>query len=141
MSIKGLLFRFCLGYALAIVIGGGAARLFDLKQIPGANIGILFAAALYATVAFGTRNRRLFQRIEKWQAVGGMVFADLIVQTTLAWSAAPPPSVFPFAIPGMSLVMLAHSAVILGALGFSEKILAKQLLALDASDPASGGQA
>lgn len=143
MSIKGLILRFSIVYMLAIFLGGAIAQLLELKGI--SNVGILFAVALYACSAFGAGNQRRFRRIEKWQAVSGMLFVDLVIQIGAGWSFAigkngpTPPFITPAIVQGSLFIVFVHGVVILAALGFSERIMGRHLTEIAPSGSSTGG--
>lgn len=146
MSIKGLILRFCLAYGLAIFLSGAIARMLELKGI--SNVGLLFAAALYACSAFSAGNRRRFHRSEKWQAASGMLLVDLLIQlgagwaTTLGMNETQPPHFTETVAMGSLFIALVHAFVILGALSLSEKIMGKHQVEVEMAPPdrSLGGQ-
>jgi hypothetical protein len=129
MSIKGVLLRFFLLYAVLIIVAGLVMNHFGIKQNTGVNIGILAGCVFWVCSAFGKNNGRYFSGTEKTAVVLGLVAIDVSLQLLFGAAALSQSSAgfsagaLTFAV---GFVGVLHAIAIYFFVGIAKKPLIKQ---------------
>jgi hypothetical protein len=129
MTIRGLLVRFSLIYAAALLLGSALLASMQAQSSSAANIAALAATVMWVCFSFGRKNGRYFTGAEKWQTWGGMVAINVCFQTALAWYAlgGTGKAVSPSILLGvLGFVGLLHALAIYFFIGIAGKMLTQQ---------------
>lgn len=129
MTVKGLLFRFFVGYLVLLIVAGLTLSHFGIKGGTWVDTGILFGLIFWVCMSFGQKNGRYFTKSEKTTTVLGIIAIDLLLQFLLSLAAISGSNLnvgagsLAFAL---VFVGLLHSALIYYSVGSCEKYLIKQ---------------
>ena len=129
MTVKGLLFRFFVGYLGLLIVAGLVLNHFGIKGGSWVNTGILIGIIFWVCMSFGQKNRRYFTKSEKTATVLGIIAIDLLLQFVLSVATISGSNLNVGAGPlifALVFVGLLHSILIYYFVGSCEKHLIKQ---------------
>jgi len=129
LTIKGLLFRFFIGYLVLLIVAGLTLSFFGIKGGSWVNTGILIGLIFWVCMSFGQKNGRYFTKSEKTTTVLGIIAIDLLLQLLLSLAATSGSSLNIGAgslVFALIFVGLLHSVLIYYFVGSCKKHLIKQ---------------
>ena len=129
MTVKGLLFRFFVGYLGLLIVAGLVLNHFGIKGGSWVHTGILIGIIFWVCMSFGQKNRRYFTKSEKTATVLGIIAIDLLLQFVLSVATISGSNLNVGAGPlifALVFVGLLHSILIYYFVGSCEKHLIKQ---------------
>ena len=83
LSLKGLLWRFALCYALLLMLGGAMIHFVSAQGSFAVHLSAFLAAAFYVCMLFGERNQRYFSRREKYLVFASFWLLDRVFHALL----------------------------------------------------------
>lgn len=128
MTVKGVLLRFFVIYAVLLITAGVIMKYFSIKAAFGVDFGILFGSVGWVCFAFGKKNSRCFTNSEKIAVIIGCVLIDLLVQavpTLAALSKLSSDAINP-AFFLIGLTILSHAFVIFWSVSSQKRWLLKK---------------
>ncbi len=131
MTIRGLLLRFSIAFVLVLVASALFFPFFSTKSLTTINTAALLPSTLYACMVFARENKRFLTRRERWQAWGGILGIDMLVQAALSlWllvGSSGPTTTPPVQLVG-SLVFIAllHGVLTLAFIAMAGKVFVQK---------------
>jgi len=125
VSVKSVILKFVVVYAVLLLVAVSLRVVFELDSIDGAYMGALVISVVWACWGFGSRNGRYFSNRERTTFVAVTVTIVMILKTTLVMSFASRTGLG-FEGMGSALIFIGiiHAAVIYGAVWATGKLLA-----------------
>ena len=139
MSIKDLLLKFSIMYAVPLIILSILVNLFGIKTGISFIIAVIFAGcAFWACLAFGEKNRRFFslgEAVVAASSIAGIDFILLLLFALVPALSSPIKIVMSVFVFESALIVIIHCFIIYFAALFAKKQLLKKRVISDVKDP------